>query len=124
MSGKIARLDDFADDADAKPIVVGQDLTKPTMAPWILDYSKMSKVRGSVEVPSLPRVDTDIDEFHPSALARPKATSRNRTQTNLCRGAFAFWKRQCDRTTLIASSPSRISASRESGDRRLMLLDA
>jgi len=48
--------------------VAGQGMTK-TMAPRIVDYSKMLKVQDNVEVLPLPRLDTDVNDFYRNTLA-------------------------------------------------------
>jgi len=67
MNGKIVRrVEDV--EPDAEPVVAGQGMTK-TMAPRIIDYSKMLKVQDNVEVLPLPRVATDVNDFYRNAIA-------------------------------------------------------
>ena len=40
-----------------------------TMAPRIIDYSKMLKVQDNVEVLPLPRVATDVNDFYRNVIA-------------------------------------------------------
>lgn len=62
MNGKIVRR--VADvEPDAIPVVAGQGMTK-TMAPRLVDYSKMLKVQDNVEVLPLPRLETDVNDFY------------------------------------------------------------
>jgi predicted dehydrogenase len=67
MNGKIVRrVEDV--EPDAEPVVAGQGMTK-TMAPRIIDYSKMLKVQDNVEVLPLPRLDTDVNDFYRNVIA-------------------------------------------------------
>jgi scyllo-inositol 2-dehydrogenase (NADP+) len=67
MNGKIVRrVEDV--EPDAEPVVAGQGMTK-TMAPRLVDYSKMLKVQDNVEVLPIPRVETDVNDFYRNALA-------------------------------------------------------
>ncbi len=67
MNGRIVRR--VADvEADAVPIVAGKGMTK-TMAPRIVDYSKLAKVQDNVEVLPLPRVESDWNDFYRNVLA-------------------------------------------------------
>ena len=59
---------------DAEPVVAGQGMTK-TMAPRIIDYSKMLKVQDNVEVLPLPRLDTDVNDFYRNVLAVIEGTA-------------------------------------------------
>jgi len=67
MNGKIVRrVEDV--EPDATPVVAGQGMTK-TMAPRLVDYSKMLKVQDNVEVLPLPRIASDVDDFYRNAFA-------------------------------------------------------
>lgn len=67
MNGKIVRrVEDV--EPDAVPIVAGQGMTK-TMAPRLVDYSKMNKVQDNVEVLAIPRLATDVNDFYRNAFA-------------------------------------------------------
>jgi predicted dehydrogenase len=67
MNGKIVRRVDEVE-ADAEPVVAGQGMTK-TMAPRLIDYTKMLKVQDNVEVMPLPRLATDVNDFYRNAIA-------------------------------------------------------
>jgi predicted dehydrogenase len=67
MNGKVVRrVDD--DEPDAIPVLAGQGMTK-TMAPRLVDYSKLTKIQDNVEVLALPRVPTDVNDFYRNAFA-------------------------------------------------------
>lgn len=67
MNGHIVRrVDD--EEPDATPVQAGQGMTK-TMAPRLVDYSKMLKVQDNVEVLPLPRLETDVNDFYRNAIA-------------------------------------------------------
>jgi predicted dehydrogenase len=73
MNGKIVRrVEDV--EPDAEPVAAGQGMTK-TMAPRIIDYSKMLKVQDNVEVLPLPRLATDVNDFYRNALAVIEGTA-------------------------------------------------
>ncbi|WP_203567095.1 Gfo/Idh/MocA family protein [Aestuariimicrobium ganziense] len=68
MNGKIVRLFDKENDADATPILAGQGMTK-TMAPRLIDYAERAKVQDNVEILSIPRIETGMDEFYDNLIA-------------------------------------------------------
>jgi predicted dehydrogenase len=79
MNGKIVRrVEDV--EPDAEPVVAGQGMTK-TMAPRLVDYSKMLKVQDNVEVLPLPRLATDVNDFYRNAIAVIEGTA-TKTVTN------------------------------------------
>ena len=67
MNGKIVRRVEDSE-PDAVPVVAGQGMTK-TMAPRLVDYSKMLKVQDNVEVLPIPRVEADVNDFYRNAFA-------------------------------------------------------
>lgn len=62
MNGKIVRRVEEVE-PDAVPVVAGQGMTK-TMAPRLVDYTKMNKIQDNVEVLPLPRIDSDVNDFY------------------------------------------------------------
>lgn len=68
MNGKIVRLHDTDNDADASPILAGQGMTK-TMAPRLVDYAERAKVQDNVEILPLPRIETGMHEFYANLIA-------------------------------------------------------
>lgn len=74
MHGKIVRrVEDL--EPDATPIVAGKGMTK-TMAPRIVDYSKLAKVQDNVEVLPLPRIESDWNDFYRNVLGVMDGTAR------------------------------------------------
>lgn len=67
MNGKVVRLHDTENDADAAPIVAGQGMTK-TMAPRLVDYAARDKVQDNLEILELPRIETSMDEFYANLI--------------------------------------------------------
>lgn len=68
MNGKVVRLHDTENDADAAPIVAGQGMTK-TMAPRLVDYAAREKVQDNIEILELPRIETSMDAFYANLIA-------------------------------------------------------
>ena len=73
MHGKIVRRVEEAE-PDAVPIVAGKGMTK-TMAPRIVDYSKLAKIQDNVEVLPLPRIESDINDFYRNVIAVVEGTA-------------------------------------------------
>ncbi len=79
MNGKVVRRVEDAE-PDAVPIVAGKGMTK-TMAPRIVDYTKLAKIQDNIEVLPLPRIDSDINDFYRNAIAAAEGAAEQAVST-------------------------------------------